>query len=104
MKEEMQFELQLESGSYLTYKTSKYENRKPYSERRANEIVSYIPGTIVKLCINEGETVKQGEPLLILEAMKMENIVRMPQDGKVKRILVSENQRIGKNTTMIILE
>jgi len=48
--------------------------------------------------------VKEGEPILILEAMKMENIIQIPYDGIVKRIHVSEGVRIPKNSLMMELD
>lgn len=102
--ENTKIELMLESGSYLTNSTTKYSKRKSYEKKDNNKIVSNIPGTIVKLFVKEGDSLSEESPILVLEAMKMENIIRMPRTAVVKKILVSEKERIRKNTTMIILE
>lgn len=89
---------------YKTLLTTKYINRKPYKVPNPNEIMSYIPGTIVKLKKKEGTKVKEGEVILILEAMKMMNKVLMPFDGKIKKIFVEEGQRVPKGHLMIEIE
>ena len=89
---------------YKTKLTAKYLLRKAWVEPNPNEIISYIPGTIVKIFVSEGQKVKRGESLLLLEAMKMQNRIKMPFDGKIKAILVAEGDRIPKNTLMIEVE
>lgn len=97
-------ELMLESGSYVTNSTTKYSKRKSYEKTDNNKIISNIPGTIVKLFAKEGDSLSEESPILVLEAMKMENIIRMPRTAVIKKILVLEKERISKDTTMIILE
>ncbi len=97
-------ELMLESGSYITNSTTKYSKRKSYEKKDNNKIISNIPGTIVKLFAKEGDSLSEESPILVLEAMKMENIIRMPRTAVIKKILVLEKERISKDTTMIILE
>lgn len=104
MEKSNQIELLLESGRYNTYSTNKFKNRSPYQKRNENEVVSEIPGTIIQIFVTEGENLLKGAPLLILEAMKMENIIRMPHDGKIKRILVEKKQKIGKHTVLMLLD
>jgi len=89
---------------YKTLLTTKYKNRKPFEPVNPNNVYSIIPGTVIKFFVKEGDFVKEGEPILILEAMKMENIIRMPYDGIVKRIHVSEGVRIPKNSLMMELD
>lgn len=86
---------------YKTLLTIKYANRKPYEAPSPFEIRSHIPGTIVKFMVKEGDRVKEGEVLLILEAMKMMNKVLMPYDGKVTKIMVAEGQRVPKNHLIV---
>lgn len=89
---------------YKTTLSKKFINRKPYKAPDPKEIKSYIPGTIIKLKVKEGAKVKAGTVILILEAMKMMNKVAMPFDGKVKKIHVSEGERVPKGHIMIELE
>lgn len=89
---------------YKTTLSKKFVNRKPYVAPNPNEIKSYIPGTIIKLKVKEGAKAKAGETILILEAMKMMNKVAMPFDGKIKKIYVSEGEKIPKGHLMIEIE
>lgn len=60
-----------------------------------------IPGTIIKINVKENQHAKEGESLLILEAMKMENNITMPFDGKVTSINIEIGQMVTKNYIMI---
>jgi biotin carboxyl carrier protein len=68
------------------------------------EILSPMPGLVVNIFVNEGQFVSEGENLLSLEAMKMENIIKSPGDGQVKSILVSPSQAVDKNQMLIEFE
>lgn len=58
-------------------------------------ITAPMPGTILKILVEPGQTVKMNEPLLILEAMKMENEIVAPQDGVVSGIHVTTGQTVN---------
>lgn len=60
-----------------------------------------MPGLVIDILVQEGMQVKQGQPLLILKAMKMENILRASHDGAIKRILVDKNQKVEKDAVML---
>jgi biotin carboxyl carrier protein len=89
--------LQIGETVYNTTFTKKFENRKPYKPADPKMILSYIPGTILKIFVKEGKLLEAGEPILILEAMKMRNIVTIPVSGKLKKIFVKEGETIPKN-------
>jgi biotin carboxyl carrier protein len=63
-----------------------------------------MPGLILKFCKKEGEVVKKGESLLILEAMKMENEIRSPVDGIIKEIFKKEGSSVEKGEIILTLE
>jgi biotin carboxyl carrier protein len=63
-----------------------------------------MPGLVLKIIANVGDEVKKGEPLLILEAMKMENMIKAPADVKIKQIAVSEKQAVDKNQLLVEFE
>ncbi|MDR7132388.1 biotin carboxyl carrier protein [Algoriphagus sp. 4150] len=65
------------------------------------EIKAPMPGLILELKVKVGDEVKKGEVVLILEAMKMENILKSPGDGIVKAVKVSLNQSVEKNQVLI---
>lgn len=63
-----------------------------------------IPGQITRLCIEVGDEVEQGEPLLVLEAMKMENEIRAPVSGRVRVLNVSPGQRVALHEVLAEIE
>jgi biotin carboxyl carrier protein len=63
-----------------------------------------MPGLVVKVLVAEGEKVKQGAKLIILEAMKMENEIRTAADSEVAELLVREGQIVEKDQTILRLK
>jgi biotin carboxyl carrier protein len=68
---------------------------------KVNNIKAPMPGLIINLKVAEGDTVKAGDQLLILEAMKMENILKSPGDGVIKKIKVKKGDSVEKNQVLI---
>ncbi|MFC2150340.1 acetyl-CoA carboxylase biotin carboxyl carrier protein subunit [Calditrichota bacterium] len=62
-----------------------------------------MPGSVIKVLVREGETVKRNQPLIIVEAMKMENEVKSGLDATVLKILVEAGQQVGGNSVLIEL-
>ena len=60
-----------------------------------------MPGLIIDLKVKTGDTVKAGDSLLILEAMKMENMLKSPGDGVVKNVKVKKGDAVEKNQVLI---
>ena len=72
MAEEKQYDiLTTMHGSFKTTFTKKHLARKPWQPENPKHIKSNIPGTIVKICVAEGQEVKAGDILLVFKAMKM---------------------------------
>ncbi len=67
------------------------------------KVTSPLPGSIVKVLVSEGQVVKKGDILLILESMKMENPVLAEQDGTVKQVAVSAGQNVMQDDLLIVL-
>ena len=65
---------------------------------------SPLPGTIVEIVAKVGDEVKEGDSLVILEAMKMDNNLTAERDGKVKAILVTEGEAVKENTPLVTFE
>lgn len=86
---------------YRTTFTQKYENRKKWVKPNENHIVSFIPGTIDQLFVEEGQSVKKGDTLLILEAMKMLNTIAAPHTGVIKKVNIEIGKRIPKGFLLI---
>ncbi len=92
------------SARYQTLLTKKYERRKRWEPLDPNEIRSFIPGTILEVFVQPGQEVKEGEPLLLLDAMKMHTKIEMPVDGKIKDVFVKQGDRVPKNLVMVVIE
>lgn len=97
-------EFAVTARKYKTLLTTKYKNRKAWVNPNPNDVQSYIPGTILEISVKEGELVQEGAPLLILEAMKMQNRIQMPFTAIIKKINVSVGDRVAKDMLMIELE
>ncbi|MBE3580503.1 MAG: biotin/lipoyl-binding protein [Thermoanaerobacteraceae bacterium] len=69
-----------------------------------DNITAPMPGNILSIQVKEGEHVKAGQVLLILEAMKMENEIVAPRDGTVKKICVTVGQSVNTGDHLISLE
>lgn len=68
-----------------------------------NRVLAPMPGSVIKLLVNEGDEVKRDQPLVIVEAMKMENEVRALMDGIVDKVHVEAGQQVGFGEIMIEL-
>ncbi len=101
MEEEKNETIIVHSAVYQTEYTTKYRRRVKWEKPDENKLHSFIPGTIIDLFIKPGDKLKEGDPLLILEAMKMHNVVQMPFDGKIAAIHVKPGDRIPKGFLMI---
>ncbi len=91
----------VQSAVYQTEYTNKYRNRVKWEEPNKNHIYSFIPGTIIDIFVRPGEKVKEGDSLMILEAMKMHNNVQMPFDGKIEKVHIKVGDKIPKKYLMI---
>ena len=103
-KPEKMKSLNVEYFKYRTKLTTKYENRKAYQEKDPRLVQAFIPGTIRKISVKEGDEVKKGDLLLILEAMKMKNRIISPMDGVIKKINVKTGIIVPKNKVLIELD
>jgi biotin carboxyl carrier protein len=69
-----------------------------------DEIKAPMPGLILEISVFEGQEVKENDALLILEAMKMENVINSPRDGIIKSIRVQQGKTVDKNALLIEFE
>jgi biotin carboxyl carrier protein len=92
---------ELEGDQYKTLLTKKFLSRKPYVEFDPGKIVSFIPGTIVKVFVSNGQIVKKDDKLLILEAMKMNNVIMAPMNGKIKKLHVNDGDKVANKQLLI---
>jgi len=95
--------LNIMGDEYITLLTKKFETRTKWEKPNEKNIASFIPGTVTEIFVKEGQTVKKGEKIMMLEAMKMLNSIELPFDGKIKKIHVKVGDRIPKGTLLIEL-
>lgn len=81
---------------YKTRLTRKFMMRKFYEPLDPKKILAFIPGTIQEIKVKVGSKVKEGDTLLVLESMKMYNLMKAPQNGVIKKINVQIGEKIPK--------
>lgn len=69
-----------------------------------SEIRAPMPGLVTRLIASPGDSIEKGTQVLVLEAMKMENVLKSPGSGVIKSFAVSEGDAVEKNQVMVILE
>jgi biotin carboxyl carrier protein len=70
----------------------------------ATEVRAVIPGRVVSVSVAEGDRVQRGQSVVIIEAMKMQNELRAPRDGTVRRVVVAAGQTIELGDLLLVLE
>ncbi len=96
--------LVIDDTVYETELSDKFLKRKAWQKADPKKITAFIPGNIREIFVKEGDRVKQGQNMLILEAMKMRNDMKAPLDGTVRKIHVISNQQVPKHTLLIELD
>lgn len=71
---------------------------------KPSEIKAPMPGLIHSVLVEAGATVEKGDGILILEAMKMENVIKSPSDGVVKKIHVNQGASVDKGALLVSFE
>ncbi|MGN7987765.1 acetyl-CoA carboxylase biotin carboxyl carrier protein subunit [Pedobacter sp. 22226] len=71
------------------------------TSNKVSEIKAPMPGLVLKVLAEENAEVKKGDNLLILEAMKMENILKSSTDGVIKKVLVKQGDKVEKNQILV---
>ena len=109
-KNQNRYEVLLNGVSYFftietptSYKRLRYLSSKKGSSKNEN-LSAPMPGKIVDVLAEEGQEIRAGEPLLILEAMKMQNEIQSPSAGKIKKIHVKATQNVLKDDLLIEIQ
>ncbi len=71
---------------------------------KMNEVKAPMPGLILNILVQPGQTFTKGDPLLILEAMKMENVIKASGEGSVKNIVATQGDAVEKGQLLIELD
>ncbi len=71
---------------------------------KINEIKAPMPGLVLDIEVSPGDEVVQGDALLVMEAMKMENVIKSSGEGKVKAVFVEKGKAVDKGEVLIEME
>jgi biotin carboxyl carrier protein len=74
------------------------------SSKKVNDIKAPMPGLVLEIRVKEGDWVAKGDAILVLEAMKMENIIKSAGEGKVKKVAVNKGVAVEKNQLLVSFE
>ena len=66
-------------------------------------VTALMPGNILKVNVNAGDKVKEGQVLVVLEAMKMENEIMAPKDGTVTQVVVSKGSTVDTGAPLVVI-
>jgi biotin carboxyl carrier protein len=70
----------------------------------ADEIVSIMPGKVVRILVAQGDEVQKGQGLVVVEAMKMENEIASPRSGRIREVAVSAGATVESGAKLVVLE
>lgn len=102
--------IQVNNNSYVLSVEDKFDlllnqlGMNNINNQKLNDVKAPMPGLVIDIMVKPGDSVKKGDGLIILEAMKMENIIRTPADCLVKSIEVEKADTVEKNQILIKLE
>ena len=94
-------QIELENGIFETRVTRKFDRRKLFEKKNPGIIKAVIPGVIAEIGTQVGKTVRKGDVLMTLEAMKMLNWIMAPQNGTVRTIRVASGEKVAKGQVLI---
>lgn len=66
-------------------------------------VVAAMPGKVVKLLVKAGDLVQEGQGVVVIEAMKMQNELKAPKAGKIEKVNVAENQTINAGESLVVI-
>ena len=78
-------------------------SKAPTAAVAGEEVVAPMPGKVLKLKVSEGDSVKEGDTLLILEAMKMENEIIANASGSIKKIIATANDMVDTGDVLMVI-
>ena len=106
-KEEKSFVISVNGNKYTVQIKDKYDallkelGIDNSTARKVKELKAPMPGLVVDVRVKEGDEVKKGDALVVLQAMKMENILKSPADAGIKKIHIKKDDTIEKNQILI---
>lgn len=67
-----------------------------------SDVKAPMPGKVIRVMAQPGDDIKKGDDLLVLEAMKMENVLQSPADGSIAEVRVASGDTVEKNTVLVV--
>lgn len=101
--ENQKINLVIEDSVYQTLPTNAYNKALKWKKHESNKITAIIPGTIVEIFVKEGQPVNDGDSMLIIEAMKMNNKINFTHSGIVDKIYVKPGDVVAKDQILVSL-
>ena len=71
------------------------------NSNKDNDVKAPMPGRVIEILVKKGDIVSEGDSLIVLEAMKMENIIKSTREGVLKNIQVIEGNNVEKNAILL---
>lgn len=75
----------------------------PAASGAGEKVAAPMPGTIVSVNVSDGQAVKKGDVLVVLEAMKMENEIKAPKDGTITSVAVSKGESVDTGAALVTI-
>jgi biotin carboxyl carrier protein len=88
---------------YKTRLSAKYARRKQTGPPDRDAVRAVIPGTVLTIDVKQGQRVKRGDRLAVLEAMKMKNPILAPREGRVESVSIQTGEVVVKNQELFRL-
>jgi biotin carboxyl carrier protein len=98
------FELEVEDEQRARLRSRATNDRADGAAHMLSELRAIIPGRVVSVAVSTGDRVSRAQPLLVVEAMKMQNDLRSPRDGVVARVSVAPGQTIELGDLLVVIE
>jgi biotin carboxyl carrier protein len=92
------FDLQIKSPLEQQLEAMGFETN---TKKLVKEILAPMPGLVLEISVKAGESVNEGDKLIILEAMKMENVIKSPITGEILEVLVNQSEAVDKGQILI---
>ena len=105
--EEKNFVIRVNGNKYTVQLKDKYDDLlkelgiDTASAKKVKEMKAPMPGLVVDVRVKEGDEVKKGDALVVLQAMKMENILKSPAEAMIKKIHIKKDDTVEKNQILI---
>ncbi|MBL4654945.1 MAG: acetyl-CoA carboxylase biotin carboxyl carrier protein subunit [Bacteroidia bacterium] len=108
--ESKSFDIEVNGTTYKVNVKDKYDQlleslgMDTVNNGKENVITAPMPGLVLETMVKKGQSIKEGDGVLILEAMKMENVLKSPSDGVVKQVNIKVGDKVDKNDPLILLD